>query len=143
LDEPTSGIAQREGEALGQLLLDFRERTGATLVIIEHDVPLISSIADRLICLHLGEVISEGPPHAVTEDPGVIEAYLGADPDAIARSGRRPRATRSPAQKTARSVSAPRRKSAANRTTQDGKASQDASPARARKRTPAAKGENS
>src|SRR5581483_5789236 len=58
LDEPSSGIAQKETEALGGVLLDVKERTGATLAVIEHDIPLISSIADELVCLHLGEVIA-------------------------------------------------------------------------------------
>ena len=87
LDEPSSGIAQRESEALGELLLAVRERTGATLVVIEHDIPLVSALADRLVCLHLGEVIAEGPPAEVLEDAGVVAAYLGTDEAAIARSG--------------------------------------------------------
>ena len=87
LDEPTSGIAQRESEALGSLLLDLRAETGATFVVIEHDVPLIASIADRLVCLHLGTVICEGPPGAVLRDGAVVAAYLGEEQAAIARSG--------------------------------------------------------
>ncbi len=87
LDEPTSGIAQRESEALGALLVDLRAQTGATFIIIEHDVPLVSSISDRLVCLHLGRVLSEGMPSAVLADPLVIEAYLGADAVAASRSG--------------------------------------------------------
>lgn len=95
LDEPTSGIAQRESEALGQLILDLRAETGATFLIIEHDVPLVSSLADRLVALHLGRVISEGPPASVLEDSAVIEAYLGTDPQALARSGRTANGSRS------------------------------------------------
>jgi len=87
LDEPTSGIAQRESEALGELLVDLRAQTGATFIIIEHDVPLVSSISDRLVCLHLGRVLSEGVPSAVLADPLVIEAYLGVDAAAVGRSG--------------------------------------------------------
>ena len=86
LDEPSSGIAQRESEALGELLVSLRDRSGATFVIIEHDVPLVSSIADRLACLHLGTVITEGHPADVLNNPDVIVAYLGTDEDAIARS---------------------------------------------------------
>ena len=59
LDEPSSGIAQREAEALGPLLLRIREQTGATLLVIEHDVPLLLSISDRLIALDLGEIVCE------------------------------------------------------------------------------------
>ncbi|MCL4423201.1 MAG: ATP-binding cassette domain-containing protein [Actinobacteria bacterium] len=87
LDEPSSGIAQRESEALAELILAFREQTGATMVVIEHDIPLISSIADRLICMHLGQVISEGSPEKVLADPMVVSSYLGTDEVAIARSG--------------------------------------------------------
>ncbi|MGH9029327.1 MAG: ATP-binding cassette domain-containing protein, partial [Acidimicrobiales bacterium] len=89
LDEPSSGIAQRESEALGDLLLSVRDRTGATMLLIEHDIPLVSSLSDRLVCLHLGEVICEGAPREVLEDPEVVAAYLGNDETAIARSGSR------------------------------------------------------
>ncbi|MHB1444446.1 MAG: ABC transporter ATP-binding protein, partial [Acidimicrobiales bacterium] len=87
LDEPTSGIAQRESEALGELLVDMRAQTGATFIIIEHDVPLVSSMSDRLVCLHLGRVLSQGIPSAVLADPLVIDAYLGTDAAALGRSG--------------------------------------------------------
>jgi branched-chain amino acid transport system ATP-binding protein len=87
LDEPSSGIAQRETEALGALLLQVREETGAAFVVIEHDVPLVSSISDRLVCMHLGGIIASGAPGAVLSDPGVISSYLGDSPESIARSG--------------------------------------------------------
>jgi branched-chain amino acid transport system ATP-binding protein len=87
LDEPSSGIAQREAEALGPLLLRIREQTGATLLVIEHDVPLLLSIADRVIALDLGEVIAQGDPESVVHDPRVVSAYLGTTEAVIARSG--------------------------------------------------------
>jgi ABC-type branched-subunit amino acid transport system ATPase component/ABC-type branched-subunit amino acid transport system permease subunit len=87
LDEPSSGIAQRESEALAELLLGLRQRTGATLVVIEHDIALVSSLADHLVCMHLGRVLSAGPPGEVLTDPAVLAAYLGQDERAIARSG--------------------------------------------------------
>jgi branched-chain amino acid transport system ATP-binding protein len=89
LDEPSSGIAQREAEALGPLLRGVRDRTGATLLVIEHDVPLLLGIADRVIALDLGEVVASGAPEEVVHDERVIHSYLGAAGTAIARSGAR------------------------------------------------------
>ncbi len=86
LDEPSSGIAQREVEGLREVLLRVREHTGAALAVIEHDIPLVSSIADRMLCLHLGAVIAEGTPTRVLRDPAVVASYLGQDEAAIARS---------------------------------------------------------
>jgi len=77
LDEPSSGIAQRETEALGPLLLDIRKQLGCAILIIEHDIPLISAVADRLVALDLGSVIATGTPDAVLTDPRVVESYLG------------------------------------------------------------------
>ena len=89
LDEPSSGIAQREAEALGPLLLRIREQTGATLLVIEHDVPLLLSISDRLVALDLGEIVSIGNPDDVVRDPTVVKSYLGTTDAVIARSGTR------------------------------------------------------
>jgi branched-chain amino acid transport system ATP-binding protein len=89
LDEPSSGIAQREAEALGPVLQSIRDRTGATLLVIEHDVPLLLGIADRIIALDLGEVVAQGSPEQVVHDPAVVRSYLGTTEAAIARSGGR------------------------------------------------------
>lgn len=86
LDEPSAGMAQRESEAMGELLLGLRAETGATFVVIEHDVPLVSYVSDRLVCLHLGRVIAEGQVNSVLENPAVIAAYLGRDETTIQRS---------------------------------------------------------
>ena len=87
LDEPSSGIAQRETEALGPLLLRIKDETGCAMLVIEHDMPLITSISDEIIALELGAVVTQGPPEAVLSDPRVISSYLGGDLDIINRSG--------------------------------------------------------
>ena len=69
LDEPSSGIAQRETEALGPLLLRIKDEVGCALLVIEHDMPLITGIADRLIALELGRVIADGTPAGGRQPP--------------------------------------------------------------------------
>ncbi len=86
-DEPSSGIAQRETEALGPLLVRIRDATNASLLVIEHDMPLISSISDRLVALDLGRILVTGTPNDVINHPSVVEAYLGTEHAVIARSG--------------------------------------------------------
>ena len=87
LDEPSSGIAQRESEALGPLLIRIRDLLGAGLVVIEHDMPLLAGLADRMVALDQGSLLVEGSPDAVLHDPLVIASYLGENAMAIARSG--------------------------------------------------------
>ncbi|HEX6392658.1 MAG TPA: ATP-binding cassette domain-containing protein [Acidimicrobiales bacterium] len=89
LDEPSGGVAQAETEALAPLLRRVVSDTGCSIVVIEHDMTLISSLCDRLIALELGRIIAEGSPDEVLSHPDVIASYLGTDADAVARSGRR------------------------------------------------------
>ncbi|TMD10359.1 MAG: ATP-binding cassette domain-containing protein [Chloroflexi bacterium] len=77
LDEPSAGMAQRETEALAGLLRTVREQTGCSMLVIEHDMALLSSLCDRLVALELGAVIAEGTPDAVLHDPRVVASYLG------------------------------------------------------------------
>jgi ABC-type branched-subunit amino acid transport system ATPase component len=88
LDEPSSGIAQRETEALGPLLRRIQREAGCALLVIEHDMPLITGISDRMIALELGRPIVEGTPQEVTTDPVVVSSYLGGDLASINRSGK-------------------------------------------------------
>ncbi|HEV3352167.1 MAG TPA: ATP-binding cassette domain-containing protein [Acidimicrobiales bacterium] len=91
LDEPSSGIAQKETEALGPLLLRVREHTGCSMLVIEHDMSLLSSICDEMVALELGGVIARGTPKDVLAHPRVVESYLGTQETVIRRSGRRAR----------------------------------------------------
>jgi ABC-type branched-subunit amino acid transport system ATPase component/branched-subunit amino acid ABC-type transport system permease component len=77
LDEPSAGVAQRETEALAPLLRRVREATGCSLVIIEHDMGLISAVCDELVALEFGSVIARGTPSEVLAHPRVIASYLG------------------------------------------------------------------
>jgi ABC-type branched-subunit amino acid transport system ATPase component len=87
LDEPSGGVAQRETEALGPLLLRVQEFTGCSILIIEHDMPLLSYICDTMVALETGSVIAVGTPKEVLNHPRVVESYLGTDEAAINRSG--------------------------------------------------------
>jgi ABC-type branched-subunit amino acid transport system ATPase component len=86
LDEPTAGVAQREAEAFGPLLLRVRRELDASMLVIEHDMPLVMAISDRITCLEAGRVISSGRPEEVRRDPLVVASYLGTDATAIHRS---------------------------------------------------------
>ena len=89
LDEPSSGLAQAETEALGPALIRVVRETGCGMLLIEHDMPLIGSGSDRLVAMELGRVVVEGDPEAVVNDPLVLRSYLAASADVIERSGSR------------------------------------------------------
>jgi ABC-type branched-subunit amino acid transport system ATPase component/ABC-type branched-subunit amino acid transport system permease subunit len=93
LDEPTAGVAQAETEALGPLLRKVAAETGCAMVVIEHDMAMISSLCDRLVALELGSVIAEGSPADVLASEAVLASYLGTNETAVRRSGQRPVAT--------------------------------------------------
>ena len=87
LDEPSSGIAQAEAEGLAPLLRRVRFETGCSILIIEHDMPLISAVSDELIALNQGRFVTRGRPAEVLEDERVVESYLGTTEEAVHRSG--------------------------------------------------------
>jgi branched-chain amino acid transport system ATP-binding protein len=137
LDEPSSGIAQKETEALGPLLERIQSETSCALLVIEHDMPLITGISDRMIALELGHPIVEGTPQQVTTDPRVVSSYLGGDPAAINRSGASTAKTKGPRRKKAASRTAVSGNGAAADTvTSAAEASPHGSNPPARRRTP-------
>ena len=88
LDEPSSGLAQAETEALGPLLSRIVRETGCGMVVIEHDIPLVMALSDRMAAMEAGAVIAAGTPDEVRTDPQVLAAYLAASDDVVQRSGR-------------------------------------------------------
>jgi branched-chain amino acid transport system ATP-binding protein len=87
LDEPSSGIAQAEAEELAPLLDRIRRDLGCGLLLIEHDMSLLTAVADRLVGMVLGETICTGTVDEVTGDPRMVAAYLGTSDRVLSRSG--------------------------------------------------------
>ena len=85
LDEPASGIAQKEVEALGPVLKRVQADLGATFLFIEHDMPLVMSLSDRIYAMATGRVIAEGTPEEIQQNPLVLESYLGSGYEDIAQ----------------------------------------------------------
>jgi ABC-type branched-subunit amino acid transport system ATPase component/ABC-type branched-subunit amino acid transport system permease subunit len=89
LDEPTAGLSQQETEAFGPRLREIQSDLDAAVLLIEHDMPLVMSVSDRVYCLEAGLVIAEGTPDEVRDDPLVIASYLGADDGGTTRNAPR------------------------------------------------------
>jgi branched-chain amino acid transport system ATP-binding protein len=80
LDEPAAGMNERETAELHDLIIKIREM-GITILLIEHDMPLVMKTCDRLVVLNFGKKIAEGEPKVIQKDPEVIKAYLGTEGD--------------------------------------------------------------
>ena len=87
LDEPSSGMAQAEAESLGPLLQRVRFETGCSMLVIEHDMPLVSAVSDELVALVNGSILTRGSASDVLNAPLLVEAFLGSSEAAIQRSG--------------------------------------------------------
>ena len=78
LDEPAAGMNHTEKSRLGDLILQIRQ-SGVTVMLIEHDIDLVSKVSDHIVVLNFGREIAEGTPAEIRRTPAVIEAYLGRE----------------------------------------------------------------
>ncbi|QDC01291.1 ATP-binding cassette domain-containing protein [Mesorhizobium sp. 8] len=83
LDEPAAGLNPKESLALNTLLMDIKDNTGTSILLIEHDMSVVMQISDHVVVLEYGRKISDGDPEAVRTDPKVIAAYLGVDDEEV------------------------------------------------------------
>lgn len=77
LDEPMAGMSAAEKSEMTELIQRVRRDLAVTVLIVEHDIPVVMSISDKIVVLDFGRKIGDGPPHEVRVNPAVIAAYLG------------------------------------------------------------------
>jgi ABC-type branched-subunit amino acid transport system ATPase component len=85
LDEPAAGMNPNETHEITELIGRLRDERGYTILVIEHDMHVVEGISDRVVALDHGEKLTEGSFHEVANHPQVIEAYLGRNPEALAK----------------------------------------------------------
>jgi branched-chain amino acid transport system ATP-binding protein len=84
LDEPSSGLNVEETDDMAFWISDIKNELGITVLMVEHDMSLVSKVSDRVLAMSQGEELATGTPSQVQSDPGVIEAYLGSVDDVSA-----------------------------------------------------------
>jgi len=89
LDEPSSGLNVEETDDMAWWIQDIRDDLGITVLMVEHDMSLVSRVSDRVLAMNQGEVLASGTPAQVQSHPGVIEAYLGSVDDLASLRGAR------------------------------------------------------
>jgi branched-chain amino acid transport system ATP-binding protein len=91
LDEPAAGTNPAEKRDLAELITRINDERGVSVLLIEHDMKLVMSVAHRIVVLNFGQKIAEGTPHEIQRDPVVVAAYLGTTAEeAEAQAERQP-----------------------------------------------------